>query len=276
MHQLRMIGILASIVLLAAPAVFSSVMNPPAYDPNFNKVPSQLQDVGIDQNLGAQVPLNIPFTDEAGKTVQLSDYLKKKPAILVLAYYECPMLCTLVLNSVGETSKKMSLKLGVDYQIITVSINPKETPKLAASKKASYISRYATGHEDGWHFLTGSQDSISKLAAAVGYRYKLDPKTGQYNHATDIMVLTPAGKISHYFMGIEFSARDVRLALVAASDGAIGNPMDKILIYCCNVDLTTGKYTASIWKIMQFLGFGFVLTLGGLIFVLFRFERRTV
>jgi protein SCO1/2 len=262
---------LCILMMFASSTAFSSDVNPPAYSPN--GIPRQLVDIGIDQKLNGQVPLNIPFTDETGKVVRLSEYLQKTPAILVLAYYECPMLCTLVLNSVGKTTTQMSLKLGTDYQIITVSINPKETPKLAASKKASYISRFAPKHGDGWHFLTGSQESISQLADAVGYRYKFDPKTGQFNHATDIMILTPTGKLSHYFMGTTFSARDVRLALVAASNGAIGNPVDKLLIYCCNVDLTTGKYTASIWKFMQFLGFGFVLTLGGLILVLLKYER---
>lgn len=265
MLSLRRLGLLISLLaFLGTPLAPASDLNPPA----------QLQGIGIDQNLGAQVPLNLPFRDETGKTVTLSDYLGKKPAILVLAYYDCPRLCTFVLNSVGKALTEMSIKLGADYQVITVSINPKEGPKLATLKKASYVDHYVKGLGGGWHFLTGSQDSITKLADAVGYHYKYNPKTDQFDHATDIMVLTPEGKLSHYFMGITYSARDLRLALVQASHGKIGNPVDKFLLFCCSVDLTTGKYTASIWKLMQVFGISFTFTLAALLFVLWKYEPK--
>jgi len=272
-----MLRSLASICLLltfTATGAFGEEMMPPPFHPDPDVVPHQLTGIGIDQKLNGQIPLDVPFTDETGKTVHLGDYLNGKPAILVLAYYECPRLCTFVLNGIGDAIHKLNLKFGADYQIITVSINPKEGPKLASLKKASYIEKYAPGKSNGWHFLTGPQASITKLANAVGYRYKYDPKTDQFYHATDIMVVTPKGKLSHYFMGISYSARDLRLALVQASDGKIGTPVDKFLLYCCSIDLTTGKYTASIWKIMQVVGCGFALTLFALIFILWKYEPK--
>jgi protein SCO1/2 len=235
-------------------------------------LPKQLEGIGIDQRLHEQVPIDLPFVDETGKPVMLSNYLGKKPAILVLAYYECPRLCTLVLNGVGEALSKVNLEMGKDYQVITVSINPKDGPKLASAKKASYVAHFGHGNGEGWHFLTGTQESISKLAEAVGFHYRYDPKEEQFLHASAIMVLTPGGKLSHYFYGIVYPPRDVRLALVDASEGKIGTAGDKFLLFCCSIDLSTGKYSASIWRIVQvFLG-SFALTIASMIFILFRYE----
>jgi protein SCO1/2 len=157
-----------------------------------------------------------------------------------------------------------------------VSINPKDDPKLASAKKSSYVAHYGQGNGDGWHFLTGTQDSISKLAAAVGFHYRYDPKTDQFIHASAIMVLTPQGKLSHYFYGVVYPPRDVRLALVEASQGKIGTAGDKFLLFCCSIDLSTGKYSASIFRIVQVFLTTFALTIGTVIFVLSRYEPPMV
>jgi protein SCO1/2 len=264
LFKLRYLGLL--VCFLASSVISHAEVTGP------DALPKSLEGIGIDQLLNEQVPTGLPFVDETGKRVLLSDYLGKKPAILVLAYYECPKLCTLVLNGVGDALSKANLEMGKDYEVITVSINPKDDPKLAAAKKTSYVAHFGHGNGDGWHFLTGTQDSISKLAAAVGFHYRYDPKEEQFIHASGIMVLTPGGKLSHYFYGIVYPPRDVRLALVEASEGKIGTAGDKFLLFCCSIDLSTGKYTASIWRIVQVFLTTFTLTIATMIFILFRYE----
>jgi protein SCO1/2 len=256
--------------------VILSSLNAFATETGPDSLPKALEGIGIDQLLNAQVPTGLPFVDETGKKVLLSDYLGKKPAILVLAYYECPRLCTMVLNGLGDALAKDSLQMGKDYEVITVSINPKDTPKLALAKKASYVAHFGHGTGEGWHFLTGTQDSISKLAAAVGFHYRYDPKEDQFLHASAIMVLTPQGKISHYFYGVVYPPRDVRLSLVEASDGKIGTAGDKVLLFCCSIDLSTGKYSASIFRIVQLFLTTFALTIGTMIYILSRYEPPSV
>jgi protein SCO1/2 len=260
----RYIGLLICFII--------SVANSHAEGTGPDALPKALEGIGIDQRLNVQVPADLPFIDETGKPVLLSDYLGKKPAILVLAYYECPRLCTLVLNGVGDALSKVNFEMGKDYQVITVSINPKDGPKLASAKKASYVAHFGHGSGEGWHFLTGTQDSISKLTEAVGFHYRYDPKEDQFIHASAIMVLTPQGKLSHYFYGIAYPPRDVRLALVEASEGKIGTAGDKFLLFCCSIDLSTGKYTASIWRIVQIFLISFTLTIASMIFILVRYE----
>ena len=233
-------------------------------------VPPDLQGLEIEQKLNNQVPTDLSFVDEAGKTVKLSDYLTKRPAILVLAYYDCPHLCTRVLNGVGEAVSKMNLKIGTDYQIITVSIDPDEDSELATQKKKAYVDGYLHGDGTGWHFLTGAQPEITRLAKAVGFHYRYDSKSEEFLHAAGIMVLTPQGKVSHYFLGIQYAPRDLRLSLIEAADGKIRSPVDRLVLFCCGVDLTTGKYTASIWRIVQLICGVLVAGLGGTIFVLSR------
>jgi protein SCO1 len=204
-----------------------------------------LRDVGIDQRLEAQVPLDLSFRDESGAAVRLGDYFGDRPVILVLAYYRCPMLCTQVLNGLVNTMRGMDFELGKQYRVLTVSFDPSEGPELAAGKKSTYSESYArAGTRDGWHFLTGEQGAIAKLTAAAGFRYVFDPALNQFAHGSGIMVLTPAGRISHYFLGIDFSPRDVRLALVEASRGQIGSPVDRLLLLCYHYDPLTGKYSA--------------------------------
>jgi protein SCO1/2 len=238
-------------------------------------LPEPLRNVGIDQRLNEQAPLDLTFRDEAGKQVKLARYFDRKPVILSLVYYECPMLCTLVLNGMVRGFRAMNLNAGDQFEVVTVSFNPRETPELAAAKKKEYIKHYGRqGAEEGWHFLTGDEASIRKLAQAVGFRYAYDPKTGQYAHASGIMILTPEGRIAGYFYGVEYSARDLRLGLIEASAGKIGSPVDQVLLYCFHYDPTKGKYGLVIMNVMRLLGGATVLALGTFLFLMLRRDRR--
>jgi protein SCO1/2 len=214
-----------------------------------------LRDVGIDQHLGQQLPLELQFRDETGATVKLGDYFDGQPVILVLAYYRCPMLCTQVLNGVVDSARGINFELGKKFRIVTVSFDPREGPELAARKKETYAAAYGrAGADTGWHFLTGDEDSITKLAQAVGFRYVYDESLGQFAHASGIMVATPTGKLSHYFFGIDYPSRDVRLALVDASQGEIGSPIDRLLLLCYHYDPATGKYSGAAMTFVRIAG----------------------
>lgn len=233
-----------------------------------------LGEVGIEQKLNSQIPLDLEFSDETGKTVQLSTYFGKRPVILALVYYECPMLCTLSLNGLMETMKAMAFVPGNQYQVLAVSFNPTETPGLAASKKATYLTALnRPGGEEGWRFLTGSQQSITKLTQAVGFRYRWDAANSQFVHATGIIVLTPDGKISRYIYGIDFPERDLRLALVEASSKKIGSRTDQVLLYCYHYDPVSGRYSLAINRILQVAAVGTVICLGLLVWMMLRRER---
>jgi protein SCO1/2 len=237
--------------------------------------PPKLKDVGFDQRLDQQVPLDLAFVDDAGRTVTLRDYFNDKPVVLVLAYYRCPMLCTLVLNAVASTIEKVPQAVGKDFQVVTVSFDPRETWELAAAKKKNLLARYARpGAEEGWHFLTGKAEPIRELTQAAGFRYVYDEKNDMYVHPAGIMVLTPSGKISRYLFGVDFLARDLRLALVEASAGQIASPSDQVLLYCFHYDPASGKYTAAV---MRFVRLGGILTMvgvAGLVWFLVRKHRR--
>jgi protein SCO1 len=242
-----------------------------AQAPPASQLPPAFRDVGIDQKLNQQVPLDIPFRDENGNTVALREFFGNRPVILSLVYYECPMLCTTSLNGLEQSLKEMKLDLGKDYEVVTVSFDPTETPQLAAAKKAVYVGLYGRpGAADGWHFLTGDQDSIERLTQAVGFRYHYDQNIKQYIHATGIIVLTPEGKVARYFYGIQYPAGNLRLGLVEASQGKIGNPVDAILLYCCEYDPQTGKYSLIISRALQLGAAVTVLCLGGLMLVMFK------
>ncbi|HEY6291908.1 MAG TPA: SCO family protein [Terriglobia bacterium] len=233
--------------------------------------PAILRDVGIDQRLNQQVPLDLPFRDEQGNTVRLGDYFGRKPVILSLVYYECPMLCTTALNGLEQSLKELKFNLGQDFDVVTVSFDPAEKPVLAAAKKAVYVGLYGRpGAAEGWHFLTGDQDSIQRLTQAVGFRYNYDPNIKQFIHATGIIVLTPQGKLARYFYGISYPAGNLRLGLVEASEGKIGNPVDEVLLYCCEYDPMTGKYSLIIARVLQVGAAVTILSLGTLMFVMFR------
>lgn len=220
-------------------------------------LPPALRNIGVDQNLNAQIPLNLVFRDDSGREMPLSSYFGSRPVVLALVYYQCPMLCTQVLNGMVMSLRGMSLESGHDFDVVTVSIDPTEMPDLAAKKKGEYLRRYARGTE-GWHFLTGAEPQIKELAHSVGFRYAYDPKTKQYAHASAIMVVTPTGRLSRYFYGIEYAPRDLRLGLIEASENKIGSPVDQILLYCYHYDPSTGKYSAIVMNIVRLAG---VLTL---------------
>ncbi len=240
-------------------------------NPAQSTLPPLLEQVGIDQRLDQPVPLDLPFRDEAGRSVTLGQYFGKRPVILSLVYYTCPMLCSQVLSGTTSALNVLKLEPGRDFEIVSVSINPHETPADAAKKKEDVLARYRrSGAAEGWHFLTGDQTSIDALARAAGFRYAYDPKTGQYAHASAIMLLTPEGRLAQYHFGIEYSPKDLRLGLVEASENKIGNLVDQVLLYCYHFDPTAGRYTAVAMNILRLAGAATVLILATFIFVMLR------
>jgi protein SCO1/2 len=237
-----------------------------------NGLPVALQNVGIDQKLNERIPLDLEFLDETGRSVRLGEYFGKKPVILSLVFYECPMLCNQVLNGLVGSLKAQSFNVGEEFDVLTVSFDPREGPALASAKKLSYMQRYQrAGAEKGWHFLTGKQESIDALTRAVGFRYSYDAQTNQFAHASGIMVLTPDGRLSRYFYGIEYAPKDVRLALVESSANKIGSPVDQLLLYCYHYDPVTGKYGPTIINIIRIGG---LLTMLGVAALVFFLQRR--
>jgi len=247
----------------------NGIMRPPS-----NVRPPHLENVGIDQHLDAQIPPNLIFVDDAGHSVMLGEYFGKKPLILNLVYYNCTMLCGEELAGLTSAMKLVKFDLGKEFEVVTISFDPRETPDIAAAKKKDFVSRYGRpGAAEGWHFLIGSADSINALAKAVGFKYQYDPKTNQYAHATAIMILTPQGHISRYLYGVDFPPKDVRLGLVEASQQKIGNPVDQVLLYCYHYDPATGKYGAVVSNILRLGGGITIVLLGGLLLILFRLDK---
>jgi protein SCO1 len=239
-------------------------------------LPMMVQGVGIDQNLNAQLPLELKFKDENGQVVRLGQYFREKPVVLALVYYECPGLCDLILNGMAHTMQQISLNVGSDYEVVTVSFNPKESWQLANAKKANYMEKYnRPGAKEGWHFLTGDEASIKSLADTVGFHYRYDAVNNQFAHASGIFIITPEGKIARYFYGIEYKPRDFRLGLVEASANKIGSPADQVLLFCYHYDPTTGKYGMAITQVTRALGTATVLLLGGFVFIMIRRERHS-
>jgi protein SCO1/2 len=238
--------------------------------------PEALREIGIDQKLDEQLPLDLKFFDEAGQAVQLQNYFGEKPVILSLVYYECPMLCNQVLNGVVRSLRPLSFDVRKEFTVLTVSFDPEEKPELAAKKKASYIKEYArAGAEQGWHFLTGDSAAIKSLTESVGFRYRYDASTDQFVHASGIFVITPHGRISRYFYGIEYSPRDLRLALVEASDNKIGSPVDQVLLYCYHYDPVTGKYGVAIMNVLRLAGIATVAVLGAFMITMFKRDLKS-
>ncbi len=233
------------------------------------------KEVGIDQRLNEQIPLDLKFRNEEGKTVILSEYFGSRPVIISLVYYKCPMLCTQVLNGMVETFKTINFTAGTEFDVLTVSIDPREGHELAAEKKAQYIEAYERpGTEKGWHFLTGDQESITRLAEAIGFRYMFDEETGQFAHASGIMVATPKGKLARYLYGIEYAAKDLRFSLMEAAENKIGTPVDKLLLLCYHYDPLTGKYGVMVSNLLRGGGVLAILLLGGYMVVNFRRDRK--
>jgi protein SCO1 len=266
--------LLALFTALAPPPAFSQGMTKGIMSPPSNVRPPNLQNVGIEQHLDSQVPPDLAFVDETGRAVKLGDYFGRKPIILNLVYYNCPMLCGEELAGLTGAMRLVKFDVGNQFDVVTVSFNPNETPEIAAAKKKDYVGRYGRpGAASGWHFLTGPPESINALTKAVGFQYQYDPRINQYAHATAIMVLTPQGRISRYFYGVDFPPKDLRMGLVEASEGKIGNAVDAVLLYCYHYDPATGKYGAIVTNILR-LGAGItIVLLGGLLLILFRLEK---
>jgi protein SCO1 len=238
-------------------------------------LPAPLREIGFDQNIDQRVPLDTTFRNEAGATVRLGDYFGSRPVVLVFAYYDCPMLCTQVINGLSSALGVLSLNPGKDFEIVTVSFNPRDTPASATAKKAVYLERYRRpGAAEGWHFLTGDQPQIDRLTKAAGFRYAWDAETKQFAHPSGVIVLTPDGRLSKYLFGIEYGPRDLRLGIVEASEGKIGNPVDALLLYCYHYDPMTGRYGLAIMRVIRIAAAATVLILGAFILVMLRSEKR--
>ena len=234
-----------------------------------------LKEVAFDQKLDAQVPLLTPFRDEEGRPVQLSEYFGKRPVILVMGYSNCPLLCSQILGEVTRSLKPLEPSIGKDFDIVTVSVNPKETPEQADGRRRAYLKRYnRPGSESGWHALTGDEPSIRRLAETIGFRYTYSPKLNLYAHAAGFVLLTPAGRVSRYFFGIEYPARELKYALIEASASKIGSPIDKLVLYCYDYDPATGKYTFAVMNAIRVFGVATVLALGTFMFAMVRRDRR--
>ena len=263
----------AAVVFLAlAPGAAAQLASDPMQSVGVR--PELLKKVGIDQKLNQSIPLDLTFRDEDGRTVALGQFFGQKPVILTLVYYNCPMLCTQVLNGVESSLKELSTDIGKQFDVVTISIDPTESHVLAKTKKEMYVGMYGRpGAAQGWHFLTGDEPQIKQLADAVGFRYAYDPDTKQFAHASAIMLLTPEGKISRYFYGIQYPTRDLRLGLVEASEGKIGTPVDQVLLFCYHYDPATGKYGLLISHVIQAGGALTVLIMGIGMLILFRGEH---
>lgn len=231
--------------------------------------------VGVDQKLDAPIPLDLVFKDESGKDVRLGDYFGKRPVILAPVYYQCPMLCTMTLNGLTSSFKPLSLDIGKDFDVVTVSFDPTEKSPLAAAKKERYLKEYnRPGADAGWHFLTGDEAAIQELMKSIGFRYTYDPKTKQYAHASAIMVLTPQGKVSRYFYGLEYSSRDLRFGLVEASQNKIGTLADAVILLCYHYDAATGKYSLAVMKTLRVGAIITLVSVGGFVFFMIRRDHQ--
>ena len=263
---------------LAVPAVVSGQparVNPEPGDAASAK-PGILAKIGIDQRLNHHVPLDLPFVDENGKDVKLGDYFGKRPVLLAMVYYECPMLCTQVLNGVTGALKTINFDVGKEFDVVAVSINPKEGPGLASQKKAAYVERYGRPQTAaGWHFLTGREENIRALAAAVGFRYEYDESIKQYAHGAGVELLTPKGVIARYFYGIEYAPRDLRLGIIEAADEKIGSPIDTALLLCFHYDPTTGKYGPTVLTMVRIGAVLTIVVFAAFLFVSLRRDRAS-
>jgi protein SCO1 len=272
-NTLRAATGLMSIVLMSA--VVSAQGNAPGLRPDptmpSSQVPAALSQVSFEQRLNEQLPLDLPFKDEHGRTVKLGEYFGRKPVVLAFVYYECPMLCTQVLNGLESALRVLNESVGKEFDVVTVSFDPKETPVLALGKKKAYLERYKRPEaEQGWHFLTGEQASIDALTKAAGFNYSWDEASHQFAHASGIVVATPAGKVSRYFFGIDYSPRDVKFALIESSNEKIGTLADRLLLYCYHYDPAKGNYGFVAMRAVRIGGAVTILALVGFVFVSLR------
>ena len=269
------VGLLLLTAYCSPLTVQAQYAQPPVGPVPTGKSNEVLKQVNIEQKLGSQIPLDLKFRDETGREVRLGEYFGKgRPVALTLVYYECPMLCNQVLNGAVGAFQALSFTAGKEFEVVTVSFDPREGPDLAAEKKETYLRRYKReGAEEGWHFLTGDEASIKALADAVGFRYAWDDESQQFAHASALMVATPGGKLSHYFYGIDYAPRDLRLAFVEASEGKVGSPVDSLLLFCYHYDPAVGRF-APVMGALRVAGVLTVLGLVALILYLRRVTRR--
>jgi len=270
MKKIRLGSWFFATLVLAIGAVAQTA--PPNVGVPATALPPDLINVGFDPPLNAQMPLDLTFQDETGSNIQLREYFGRKPVLLAFVYYDCPMLGSRLEEGIVNSLKRISFNPGQDYQVIFVSFDPLDTPEIAARKKASAVSRYGReGTGQGWHFLTGSKESIQSITQAAHFRYTFDPKTGLFAHASGILILTPDGRISRYFYGIDYPDRDLRLGLVDASSGKIGSPIDRVLLLCYQYDPTTARYATTVLRLLRLAG---VLTVAALVLGILIFRRR--
>jgi protein SCO1 len=239
-----------------------------------NQMPAILSSVGIDQHLNAQIPLDLNFVDEHGQPVQLRQYFGKRPVIVTMVYFTCPMLCSQVMSGLTAALNGLSrFDVGREFDVITVSFDPRDTPNEALENKTRYLNRYRrAGSDQGWHFLTGKKEQIEALAQSLGFRYTWDPRVQQYAHASGIMLLTPEGRIAQYYYGIEYALRDLKFGIIEASQGKVGTLVDQVLLYCYHYDPTQGRYGAAIFNILRITALATLLVLGAFMWIMFRRE----
>lgn len=277
---MRSLLVMSAVLMMGALAASAGTRSMPGEGPAVEPArPEILTRAGFDQKLNAQLPLDAEFRNEAGELVKLGDYFGRKPVVLNLAYFNCPMLCTLVINGVVEAVQGVAFQPGEEYEILTISFDAREGHELAAAKKANYLKELnRPGAEKGWHFLTGDEAAIKAVTDAVGFRFAWDEKRQEFAHASGIMVVTPAGKLSHYLYGVVYPARDLRLALVEASAGRIGSPVDQLMLFCYHYDPVAGKFSAGVMTLVRAVCLATVFALAFFLFVMFRREataRRT-
>ncbi len=284
--KLKLLILVSGLMFASALAQKTEHYNSPLYAPRTyepgqgtsNGLPQQLQAVGIEQKLNEQVPLDAVFKDENGKEIKLGEYFGKgKPVILALVYFECPMLCNEVLNGLTGSLKGVSFDAGKDFDVVAISFDARENslPELAKNKKAGYLSRYERKNtENGWHFLTGTQSEIDKVTQAVGFNYKFDAATNQFAHAGGIMMLTPEGRLSRYFYGIDYQPRDLKFGLIDSSESKIGNPAEQLYLYCFHYDPATGNYGLAVLRVMRLAAIATILGIVGMVFVFWRRNKK--
>ena len=239
-------------------------------------VPKQLENVTFEQRLGTKLPLDATFRDEAGRAVTLADYFGKRPVVLAFVYYSCPMLCTQVLNGMSRAVKVMPFTVGEDFDVVYVSFDPRDTPQSAAEKKQAQLEDYKqTAAASGWHYLTGDEPSIERLTSAAGFSYRWDETSGQYAHVSGVLVVTPDGRLSRYFYGVEYSPKELRMALVESSEGNVGSLVDQLLLYCYHYNPATGRYGVVAMNLVRLGGVVTLIVLASFIWVMRRRERST-
>jgi len=267
-------SLLAALALLALPALAAAQIGPKP-PPMAVGQPDILKEIGWDQKLGEKIPLDLAFKDETGRDVVLGDYFGDRPVVLSLVYYECPMLCTISLNGLARALEVLSFVPGQEFEVLTVSFDANEGTELAAAKKRAYMASYDKSDEGagGWHFLTGDEGAVDRLTRATGFRYAWDEETKQFAHPAGILVAAPDGTISHYLFGVEYSPKDLRLALVASGQGEVGSTVDQVLLYCFQYDPETGRYSAAIFNIVRIAGLVTLVAMTGL-FLSFSMRRR--